>query len=67
MVEIITQEVKMPPLRERKYQYKSLDLNGKNWEVLEDDIQIKKGKYQDMAIICHNLNKKFYKDISYGI
>lgn len=65
MIEIITQEIKMPPLKERKYQYKPLDLNGKNWEILKDDIPIKKGKYQDIVIICHNLNKKFYRDINY--
>jgi len=60
MIKIITQEVKMPPIMERKYQRKSLDLNGKKWEVLEDGVQIYKGKFEDMSLICHNLNKKYY-------
>lgn len=60
MIEIITKEVKMPPVNERKFQYKPLDLNGKKWEVLEDGEQIWKGRYEDATLICYNLNKKFY-------
>lgn len=59
MIEIISRETEMPPLMERRYR-KKCEKN--KWFVLDthsDEVRYK-GKYEDVAIACHNLNKKFY-------
>lgn len=61
MIEIITEKVEMPPLNERKYTKQSLDLNGKKWTVSDGDLEIYRGDFENASLICHNLNKKFYK------
>jgi len=63
MIEIINEEVIMPPYNERRFQYKSLDPNGKKWEVLDEGRQVYKGNYVNATIISYNLNKKYYRDL----
>lgn len=62
--EIITENVYMPAYGIRRYKYKSLDPNGKKWTVTDTQtgIVIYNGKYEMSAIVCHNLNKKFYRN-----
>lgn len=65
MIEIITEEVAMPELNDRRFQKNPKDVNGKKWEV-EDTHEkriIYTGKYEDAAIRCHNLNKKYYREL----
>lgn len=66
MIEIITEEVKMPISKERRFQYNPKDLNGKKWTVSDTDHNkiIYTGNFQDSALRCHNLNKKYYRDIA---
>lgn len=63
MIEIITEHVDMPESNKRRFQYNSIDPNGKKWIVTDNqyDKIIFKGKYENAALISHNLNKKFYK------
>ncbi len=61
MIEIITEPVEMLPLNERRYQTEVK--NNKWWVVDTQDGSIRyKGKYENVVIACHNLNKKFYKE-----
>ncbi len=60
MIEIITEPVEMPRLNDRRYQTKVK--NNKWWVVDTSDNSIRyKGKYENVAIACHNLNKKHYQ------
>ena len=63
-IEIITEEVKMPPLDEQRYQYGKISSGRGKWEVIDtmnNNQVIFKRDYQSAAIAKHNLNKKFYK------
>lgn len=62
MIEIITQHVKMPLIELRRYQRK-FNQQGTKWWVTDTQNENKivfRGKYQDVCIACHNLNKKHY-------
>lgn len=65
MIEIIVESVEMPKLTERKFHKNPLDLNGKKWNVIdiETNIEVYKGNFQNASIACHNLNKKYYRDL----
>jgi hypothetical protein len=58
-IKIITEKVNMPQLSERLYQ-KRYDY--KKWYVFnsQTNIDVYKGRFEDVAIVCHNLNKKHY-------
>lgn len=63
MIEIITEQVQMPSLSLDRRFKKIFDNN--KWEVIdthEDNKTRYKGKFEDVALVCHNLNKKFYRD-----
>lgn len=63
MIEIIREYVEMPSLStERRFQ--KICVNNK-WEVIDTHNENKtryKGDYEDVCIVHHNLNKKFYRD-----
>jgi hypothetical protein len=61
MIEIITHEVKMPD----KKRYVKECINNK-WSVFDtkENITRYKGRFEDVAIACHNLNKKYYDDLN---
>ena len=61
MVEIILADVKMPPLNERRYSKKVIQLG--KWGVFDKEKFpqiIYEGNYENACLICHNLNKKHY-------
>lgn len=60
MIEIITEPVAMPSMGERKFQKDFI--NGK-WVVIgTTDNSIRyKGSYENVVLVCHNLNKAFYR------
>ncbi len=60
MIEIIKEEVIMPPLKDRRYKK---DCKNNKWFVIDtQDGSIRyKGSYENVALACHNLNKGFYK------
>jgi hypothetical protein len=64
MIEIITEEVAMPPLEDRRYQKRPLDSNGRKWDVIDttNEEVMYKGKFEGASLACHNLNKKHYRD-----
>ena len=70
MIEIIIEEVEMPPPDDRRYQYDCVNpytIKQDKWIVTDthNNNTIRyKGSYEDVAIACHNLNKKFYRDKS---
>lgn len=61
MIEVITESVEMPALDKRRFQ-KGHD--GKNWTVEDTEVgrEIYKGSFEQASLICHNLNKKHYRD-----
>jgi hypothetical protein len=62
MVEIILSEVKMPPLNERPYRLVPLDCNGNKWSVVSNGAVTHKGGFENMTLIAHNLNKKYFQE-----
>lgn len=63
MIEIITEQVQMPSLSSDRRFQKICENN--KWEVIdthEDNKTLYKGKFEDVDLACHNLNKKFYRD-----
>lgn len=63
MVEIITEHVEMPQVKRFKKEH---DDNGNKWWVVdtETDTVRYKGRYEDVCIAWHNLNKKHYRDLA---
>lgn len=61
MVEIITEDVTMPLLSQKRFQRY---LIGNKWAVEDTGGNgiVYKGKFEEASLICHNLNKKFYRD-----
>lgn len=62
-IEIITKHVDMPDLQKRKFQKEFIK---NKWFVIdsETNAQVFKGKFEDAALACHNLNKKHYLNIA---
>lgn len=63
MIEIITEEVVMPT--EKRYVKNANHAESKKWWVEDthnNNAIVFKGKFEDVVIACHNLNKKFYKN-----
>lgn len=63
MIEIITGEVKMPALSKRKYKKK---FENNKWSVIDTETgnTVYKGKFENVALAWHNLNKKYYRDLA---
>jgi hypothetical protein len=59
MIELIAEKVKMPPLCERKFkkEYKK-----NKWSVVDTETgdTVFNGKFEDVCLAWHNLNKKHY-------
>lgn len=60
MIEIITEKIEMPDLD--KLRFKKECSNNK-WFVIDTETKTVryKGKFEDVAVACHNLNKKYYQ------
>ena len=61
MIQIITEQIKMPPIQNRKFQK---DCKNNKWFVVDkefDSIRYK-GKFEDVILACYNLNKAYYKE-----
>lgn len=61
MIEIITEKVEMPEFSKRRFQ---IECKKSQWQVIDMDTDSLryKGKYEEVVIACHNLNKKHYRD-----
>lgn len=61
MIEIITSVVEMPTISERRYKKTFF---GNKWHVIDtvDNSTRYTGKFEDVSLACHNLNKKHYRD-----
>lgn len=62
MIEIIIEEVEMPPVGERRFTYTAKNWNDRKWDVLDNGVLIQKRPYREAAIIAYNLNKKYYRE-----
>lgn len=53
----------MPPLAKRRFQKSPSDSNGKGWIIIDTEFSriIYNGKFEEASLICHNLNKKYYR------
>ena len=63
MIEIIIDKVDMPAYLDRVFQ--KLSKNSRDWYVVDtrDKKTVYSGSYEDCSLACHNLNKKFYKEL----
>ena len=63
MIEIIIEEVKMPDLNERKYKK---EFKNNKWLVIDTETNntVYGGKFEDVCLAWHNLNKKYYRDLT---
>lgn len=61
MIEIIIEKVEMPDFNKRKFQKKC---ENNQWSVIDTETNTirYKGKYEDVCLVSHNLNKKYYRD-----
>jgi len=68
VIEIITEDVKMPEPKKCRYIkcYPSGNPNGKRWNVFDTKTYdvVYRGTFENVALACHNLNKKYYKECS---
>lgn len=68
IIEIITEDVKMPKPEKRHYikGCPSGNPNGKSWNVFDTETNkvVYCGTFENVALACHNLNKKYYKECS---
>ena len=64
MIQIITENVKMPNYKSRRFQINPKDCNGKKWNITDTNQNRIVGtrNFEDATLICHNLNKKYYKE-----
>ena len=62
MIEIITEKVDMPK-ENRRY---TKNHNWGSWEVFDNltERKVYQGSYENASLACHNLNKKYYKELS---
>jgi len=66
MIEIITEEVEMPDIYQRRFQKecKNFEHRNEEWSVIDTETNTVryKGKFENVVLACYNLNKKFYRD-----
>lgn len=72
MIEIILEDVKMPPINERKYKHLPCSGNLKKWIVIDSTVPqyspnyIRyKGRWEETSMACYSLNKKYYRENIY--
>jgi hypothetical protein len=62
MIQIITEKVIMPELSKRRFQK---ECKNNKWTVIDTTTNnnVYKGKFEDVCLAWHNLNKNYYKII----
>ena len=65
MIEIIKGKVEMPDSDKRRFQKECKNFGSRNesWSIIDTETNTirYKGKFEDVCLACHNLNKKHYK------
>lgn len=68
MIEIITEEVEMPDIYQRRYQKecKNFETRKEVWLVIDTETNTVryKGKFEEACLACYNLNKNHYRNIT---
>lgn len=69
MIEYIKEQIVMPISDDRRYQKdcKNFGSRSEKWFVIDTMTNTVRyqGKFEDVALACHNLNKKYYRDEKY--
>jgi len=60
MIEIIKEDVVMPPITERRYRKKCEKNKWFVFDTHRNEVRYN-GKFDDVSVACYYLNKKFYK------
>ena len=60
MIEIIKEDVAMPPIADRRYRKKCEKNKWFVFDTERNEVRYK-GKFEDVSIACYNLNKNHYK------
>lgn len=67
MIEIITKKVEMPEISKQRFQKECKNYGSRNEEWLVIDTETNsvryKGKFEDVCLASHNLNKKHYLNV----
>ena len=66
-IEIRLDQVDMPPLDKQRYQKKCDRTKfSEPWYVLDTHINtiVYKNKFENVAVVCHNLNKNYYRELN---
>jgi len=66
MIKIITEKVNLPKNVD-EWKYKKFKSDNTNiWYVMDTETgeQVYEGCYENVALACHDLNKKHYKNVS---
>lgn len=68
MIEIITEEVEMPDIYQRRFQKecKNFGSRKEEWSVIDTETKTirYKGKFEDVCLASHNLNKDHYRALA---
>lgn len=64
-IQVIKEQISMPDIDKRRYRFTCYRGNiNSHWYVydtMNENIQVGKGKFEDMAFRCLHLNKNFYR------
>jgi hypothetical protein len=67
MIEIITEKVEMPEIHKQRFQKecKNYGSRKEEWSVIDTEINTirYKGKFEDVCLAAHNLNKAHYRSV----
>jgi hypothetical protein len=67
MIQIITEKIEMPHVYERRFQKRCENFGSKKEKWYAIDIETQsirlEGKFQDICVAVHNLNKKHYLEL----
>lgn len=68
MIEIITEKVEIPDLDKLRFkkECKNFGSRSEKWFVIDTETKTVryKGNFDNVSLVCHNLNKKYYRDIN---
>lgn len=64
-IEVVKEKVEMPPIQDRRFKYTCNNGNiNSYWYVYDtmyDNDRMGKGKFEEMAFLCLQLNKNYYR------
>ena len=67
-IKVITEKVEMPKTNERRFRYTcnngNIDSYWYTYDTMQENKRMRKGKFNDMAFLCLQLNKNYYSAVA---